>query len=437
MTGFENFDKTSVYEFLKEKRRKIVVFAVAAMIVVLAAIGIWNIKSKWNVVEHQGLKFSVPEYYYLKKDGKEVWYESELAGIHLYYVPGYQITEEDYDRLYDLLSFGLIGPKEHMKLVDVEDRKIAREKVKIHRYSGERYNGAAINMELVLFHPKDQTAGTYIMRYLEDPCDSKYEKDFRKILKSIRYSQKAVPGIDEVSYKTIAYDGLKISIPEEFDSIAWEENLYGNTFAYVRLKSVFLPDMLDSYEDIKQYAEEYLGNQDNYTYAGNVIQMKESRKEIEDGEILIYDVDLEDSGSKANVRALACINKKTSVVHLAELYADHIATGFKQSFDVITDSIEFDYDVSVSSKTKEFVDEFEKFIDRYIKLMQSIEHGSNVLSLYGDYAALLIDYASWMGKIEAFEAEELSAADGRYFWDAYMRVMDKLAAAGLSDDTTK
>ena len=324
-----------------------------------------------------------------------------------------------------------------MKLVDVEDRKIAREKVKIHRYSGERYNGAAINMELVLFHPKDQTAGTYIMRYLEDPCDSKYEKDFRKILKSIRYSQKAVPGIDEVSYKTIAYDGLKISIPEEFDSIAWEENLYGNTFAYVRLKSVFLPDMLDSYEDIKQYAEEYLGNQDNYTYAGNVIQMKESRKEIEDGEILIYDVDLEDSGSKANVRALACINKKTSVVHLAELYADHIATGFKQSFDVITDSIEFDYDVSVSSKTKEFVDEFEKFIDRYIKLMQSIEHGSNVLSLYGDYAALLIDYASWMGKIEAFEAEELSAADGRYFWDAYMRVMDKLAAAGLSDDTTK
>lgn len=42
MTGFENFDKTSVYEFLKEKRRTIVVFAVAAMIVALAGIGIWK-----------------------------------------------------------------------------------------------------------------------------------------------------------------------------------------------------------------------------------------------------------------------------------------------------------------------------------------------------------------------------------------------------------
>lgn len=48
-----------------------------------------------------------------------------------------------------------------------------------------------------------------------------------------------------------------------------------------------------------------------------------------------------------------------------------------------------------------------------------------------------MSFTTWLTKIEAFEAEDLSASDGKYFWDAYMRVMDKLAAAGLSDDTNK
>lgn len=437
MIGFDGLNKENVCVLLKEKRRKIAYVTAAVILFALIGFCVLAAKNKWNTVEHHGLKFSLPEYYFLKKNENEVWYESELAGIHLYYTPGYVITEEEYDQLYDLLTLGWIGAKENMKVVDVVDGKIANEKVKIHRYSGKRYNGAAINMELVLFHPKDRTAGTYIMRYIEDPCDSRYAKDFRKILKSIRYSKKAGTESDEGSYKTITYDGLKISVPEEFDPIAWEENLYGNTFAHVKLNSVFLPNMQDSYDDIKQYAEEYLGNEDNYSYAGNVIQMKEEVKEIDDGELVIYDIDVENSGSNANIRALACINKKTSVVYLIELYADHIAAGFKTSFDRITDSIEFDYDVSVSSKTKEFVDEFEGFFDQYIKTMQSIKNGSNIVSLYGDYAALLIDYTTWLTKIEAFEAEDLSAADGKYFWDAYMQVMDKLAAAGLSDDTNK
>lgn len=88
----------------------------------------------------------------------------------------------------------------------------------------------------------------------------------------------------------------------------------------------------------------------------------------------------------------------------------------------------------VSTEVKEFVDGFESFFNKYVDVMKSIGKGSSDLSVLGEYATLLSEYADWMNKIEEFESKDMTAEDSKYFWDAYARVMNNLTSAGLSDN---
>lgn len=88
----------------------------------------------------------------------------------------------------------------------------------------------------------------------------------------------------------------------------------------------------------------------------------------------------------------------------------------------------------VSTEVKEFVDGFESFFNKYVDVMKSIGNGSSDLSVLGEYATLLSEYADWMNKIEEFESKDMTAEDSKYFWDAYARVMNNLTSAGLSDN---
>lgn len=88
----------------------------------------------------------------------------------------------------------------------------------------------------------------------------------------------------------------------------------------------------------------------------------------------------------------------------------------------------------VSKEVKEFVDGFESFFNKYVDVMKSVSNGSSDLSVLGEYATLLSEYADWMNKIEEFESKDMTAEDSKYFWDAYARVMNNLTSAGLSNN---
>jgi uncharacterized membrane protein YgaE (UPF0421/DUF939 family) len=87
---------------------------------------------------------------------------------------------------------------------------------------------------------------------------------------------------------------------------------------------------------------------------------------------------------------------------------------------------------SVTPELKEFLDSYESFMDEYIAFMQKYNSSSDTLGMATDYAKMLAKYAEFSKKADAYNTDEMSAADAAYYLDVMNRVNKKLADAALN-----
>ena len=86
---------------------------------------------------------------------------------------------------------------------------------------------------------------------------------------------------------------------------------------------------------------------------------------------------------------------------------------------------------NVTPELKEFLDSYESFIDEYIAFMQKYNDSSDSLSMLSDYNSMMSKYADFAQKVDAYNTDEMSAADAAYYLEVIDRVNQKLINASL------
>lgn len=80
----------------------------------------------------------------------------------------------------------------------------------------------------------------------------------------------------------------------------------------------------------------------------------------------------------------------------------------------------------IRDKFKAAMDSYEKFFDEYVAIMQKYQQNPTDLSILADYAKYAGQYADMMQKMEAWEDEELNAAETAYYIEVQARISKKL-----------
>ena len=81
---------------------------------------------------------------------------------------------------------------------------------------------------------------------------------------------------------------------------------------------------------------------------------------------------------------------------------------------------------SVSTDFKAAMDSYEKFMDEYIAFMKKYNENPSDIGLLSDYAAYMKKYAEMLDKFEAWETEDMGAAEAAYYVEVQTRVNKKL-----------
>lgn len=411
-----------IFNLVKHPRWK--PLSVVVIILSLYSIGfnvfVANKNSQWNTVEHLGLKFDVPGYYHLEDttDGS-IWYESDPAGVHLYYINGFSFQEGDDDWIIDKLNLALGSlSKKNTTL----DKTANGDTVYTTKYSG-KLSGEDANGEISILPYADK--GTYVFVYLEYPCNKKYEENYHKTLQSITSSGETLPNVQIALSKEVTFNTLNLKIPEGFEKKDRDPGVrYINDFSRIDIYTTSFSGI--SYDEVRSGIIDIMQNIGDHVNFSNVSNAVYESQTINDNEVFVTDATAD---GPINFREITVVDLNTSTIYTIELVADRKAVGFKSVFEDITKSIKFD---QPSSNIKELADGFESFMNKYIDFMLAVKNKSSMSAL-SEYTQLLAEYADWMTKINNVDTTKLSETDAAYFLEVYARVMGKLASAGLSN----
>lgn len=418
-----------IFNLVKHPRWK--PLSVVVIILSLLSIGtyvfIGNKNSQWNAVEHLGLKFDVPGYYHLEDttDGS-IWYESDPAGVHLYYINGFSFQEGDEEWIIDKLSLVWGGlSKKYTTL----DKTASGDTVYTTKYSG-KLSGDDVNGEISILPYADK--GTYVFVYLEYPCDKKYEENYHKTLQSITSSKETLPNV-QIAMKEITVGDMHINVPEYFEldsDVSTDDYVrYGDSFSHIDISFRDCTGIDESV--LKTSATELLSDSTSYSQFNNneTINIENVTSHDKDNDWYAFSTYTVSGAHIGKGNTIMYFNKMHQEMYVVELYGSYIASGFCNKFHDILQSIKFD---QPSSSIKELADGFESFMNKYIDFMVSVKN-KNSLSALSEYTQLLAEYSDWMTKINKVDTSQLSDTDAAYFMEVYARVMGKLASAGLSN----
>lgn len=79
-----------------------------------------------------------------------------------------------------------------------------------------------------------------------------------------------------------------------------------------------------------------------------------------------------------------------------------------------------------SASFREYMDAYEKFMNKYIEFMQSYSSSDNPISMMSEYLQILQEYEEYTEKIDSIDTDSLSTADYIYYMDVMNRVNKKL-----------
>ena len=418
-----------IFNLVKHPRWK--PLSVVVIILSLYSIGfnvfIANKNSQWNTVEHLGLKFDVPGYYHLEDttDGS-IWYESDPAGVHLYYINGFSFQEGDDDWIIDKLNlvWGSLSKKS-----TTLDKTANGDTVYTTKYSG-KLSGEDVNGEISILPYADK--GTYVFVYLEYPCDKKYEKNYHKTLQSITSSVETLPNV-QVTMKEITVGNMHIDVPEYFEldsDVSTDDYVrYGDSFSHIDISFKDCTGIDDS--ELRTQLTEKLKDTTSYDQftEGETINIENVTSHDRNDDWYVFSTYTVSGAHIGKGNMIIYFNNMHKEIYIIELYGGYIASGYCNKFHDILQSIKFD---QPSSNIKELADGFESFMNKYIDFMLAVKNKSSMSAL-SEYTQLLAEYADWMTKINNVDTTKLSETDAAYFLEVYARVMGKLASAGLSN----
>ena len=411
----------------KSKKKPLaVILALIVIAVVFVGINTLN-NSKWNTVEHLGLKFDVPGYYHLEDtaDG-HTWYESDPAGIQLFYINGLSFQEGDDDWIIDKLN--LVWESLSKKDTALDKTKDG-DTVYTTKYSG-KLSGEDVNGEISILPYADK--GTYVFVYLEYPCDKKYEDNYHKTLQSITSSGNSLPNV-QVTMKEITVSNMHIDVPEYFEldsDVSTDDYVrYGDSFSHIDISFKDCTGIDDS--ELRTQLTEKLKETTSYDQftEGETINIENVTSHDRNDDWYVFSTYTVSGAHIGKGNMIIYFNNMHKEIYIIELYGGYIASGYCNKFNDILQSIKFD---QPSSSIKELADGFESFMNKYIDFMLAVKNKSSMSAL-GEYTQLLAEYADWMTKIGNVDTDKLSAQDAAYFTEVYARVMAKLASAGLSN----
>lgn len=98
----------------------------------------------------------------------------------------------------------------------------------------------------------------------------------------------------------------------------------------------------------------------------------------------------------------------------------------KQEAETEQEVEQVDENAAVTPELKEFLDSYEAFMDGYIAFMASYQNAEDPLTMLGEYAEVMQDYADFMEKVNAYDTAEMSVADTAYYLEVSSRVTQKL-----------
>ena len=75
------------------------------------------------------------------------------------------------------------------------------------------------------------------------------------------------------------------------------------------------------------------------------------------------------------------------------------------------------------------IDSYEKFIDEYVTFMKNLKEDPTDMELLQEYSVYLERYSEVMEKINAVDADKLSAADYIYYSQFMIRMYEKIKEA--------
>lgn len=418
-----------IFNLLKHPRWK--PLSVVVIILSLYSIGfnvfVANKNSQWNTVEHLGLKFDVPGYYHLEDttDGS-IWYESDPAGVHLYYINGFSFQEGDDDWIIDKLNlaWGSLSKKN-----TTLDKTANGDTVYTTKYSG-KISGEDVNGEISILPYTNK--GTYIFVYLEYPCDKKYEENYHKTLQSITSSGETLPNT-QIAMKEVTVSNMHINVPEyfELDSDVSRDDYvrYGDSFSHIDISFGDCSGIDES--KMRTSAMETLSDSASYSQFNNneTINIENVTSHDKDDDWYAFSTYTVSGAHDGKGNTIMYFNNMHHEMYVIDLYGSYIASGYRNKFNDILQSIKFD---QPSSNIKELADGFESFMNEYIDFMLAVKNKSSMSAL-SEYTQLLAEYADWMTKINNVDTTKLSETDAAYFLEVYARVMGKLASAGLSN----
>lgn len=86
---------------------------------------------------------------------------------------------------------------------------------------------------------------------------------------------------------------------------------------------------------------------------------------------------------------------------------------------------------NIRPEFKEAMDSYEAFFDEYIAFMQKYTTSDDTMGMLADYATYMTQYVEMMGKMEAVEDDDLSAAEAAYYLEVTTRISQKLLQAEM------
>ena len=112
-----------------------------------------------------------------------------------------------------------------------------------------------------------------------------------------------------------------------------------------------------------------------------------------------------------------------------DVYAEIINTARINdgTFESATDEADSEVPAGVDPDLKEFLDSYEDFMDEYVEFMNDyISNPGNVISMLNEYTDMVNELEDFEKKADAYNPDEMSAADSAYYLEVTMRIEKKL-----------
>ena len=158
----------------------------------------------------------------------------------------------------------------------------------------------------------------------------------------------------------------------------------------------------------------------------------------DDGEDVSVQFYLINNSAEGKVLCVLCAyNNDEAGKNLEEIIEtarlDH--SGYKTNEGETTGDREEDKGTTgVDPELKAFLDSYESFVDEYVDIMKGIsDDPSNVLGALGNYADLLEKLSDFEEKVDAYDTDDMSAADLAYYLEVTSRCTQKMLSVYSGD----